>query len=49
MTFVLRSNLYLGGIGFFNKIGYVGGIVLAVVFLALFLTKANKAKNELQK
>ena len=49
MTCVLSSNLYLGGIDFFNKISKVGGLVIAAAFLALFLVKANKAKAEMKK
>ena len=49
MTCVLSSNLYLGGIAFFKNIAYVGGLVLAALFLALFLMKANKAKSEIKK
>ena len=49
MTCVLSSNLYLGGISFFNKIAYVGGLVITALFLVLFIVKANKAKNELGK
>jgi carbon starvation protein CstA len=49
MTCVLSSNLYLGGIGFFHKIAYVGGLVITAAFLALFLVKANQAKAGLKK
>ena len=49
MTCVLSSNLYLGGIAFFHNIAYVGGLVITVCFLALFLVKASKAKSELRK
>ena len=49
MTCVLSSNLYLGGIAFFNKISKVGGLVLAAAFLGLFLVAANKAKAEMKK
>ena len=49
MTCVLSSNLYLGGISFFHKIAYVGGLVITAAFLALFLVKANQAKTGLKK
>ncbi len=49
MTCVLSSNLYLGGISFFHNIAYVGGLVITAAFLALFLVKAGKARNELGK
>ena len=49
MTCVLSSNLYLGGISFFHKIAYVGGLVITAAFLALFLVKANQAKIGLKK
>ena len=49
MTCVLSSNLYLGGIAFFHKIAYVGGLVITAAFLALFLVKANQAKAGLKK
>ena len=49
MTCVLSSNLYLGGISFFNKISKVGGLVLAAAFLCLFMVAANKAKAEVKK
>jgi len=49
MTCVLSSNLYLGGIPFFNKIAPVGGLVVAAAFLALFTVKANKVRSELKK
>ena len=49
MTCVLSSNLYLGGIAFLHNIAYVGGLVITVCFLALFLVKASKAKSELRK
>ena len=49
LTCVLSSNLYLGGIAFFHKIAYVGGLVITAAFLALFLVKANQAKAGLKK
>ena len=49
MTCVLSSNLYLGGISFFNKISKVGGLVIAAAFLCLFMVAANKAKAEIKK
>ncbi len=48
MTFVLSSNLYLGGIAFFHNIANIGGLVITVAFLVLFLVKANAAKAALQ-
>lgn len=46
MTFVFQSPLYLGKIGFLASASYVIGIVLAVLFLVLFILAAKKAKKE---
>ena len=47
--FLAAFALYLGGISFFHKIAYVGGLVITAAFLALFLVKANQAKTGLKK
>ena len=51
MTCVFSSNLYLGKLfgAAAAGVGYVAGVVLAVVFLAFFLYKAKEAKNTLAK
>ena len=51
MTCVFSSNLYFGKIfgGAATTVGYVAGLVLAVAFLGLFITKANQAKAQLKK
>lgn len=49
MTFVFQSNLYFGGIGFLSSNAKIIGIVLAVVYLVLFIFAAKKATAELKK